>query len=215
MYIPGHFQQTDRLALVEFIEAHGFALLVSHVAGELFATHLPLLVDREAGPHGCLLGHVARANPQWHELAGQDVMAIFSGPHAYVSPSWYESDNVVPTWNYVAVHAHGRCELVEDDESVAEILARSVAAFERSQAEPWTFDSADAYFRKLMKAVVAFRIPLAKLEGKWKLGQNHPPERREKVVRRLAASADHDSQAIARLMTQSLQAKVEPQSGRQ
>ena len=205
MYVPSHFRQTDRSALFEFIEAHSFGLLVSHVAGELFATHLPLLVDRDAGPNGCLLGHVARANPQAKELAGQRVMAVFTGPHAYVSPSWYESENVVPTWNYVAVHVYGRCEGVDADEAVAAILSRTVAAFERSQGSPWALDSQSAYLAKLRRAIVAFRIPIAGIDGAWKLGQNHSAERREKVAQRLAASADPDAQTIARLMGETLE----------
>src|SRR5262245_55708329 len=105
MYIPTAFAETDPGTLFGFIEAYSFGLLVSTHQGGPFASHLPLLLEREAGPHGTLLGHMARANPQWHDLDGQEVLAVFSGPHAYVSPTWYESEQVVPTWNYVAVHA--------------------------------------------------------------------------------------------------------------
>ena len=120
MYIPAAFQQTDKTKLHDFIEANSFGLLVSTHGGEPFATHLPFLLERDAGPHGCLVGHVARANPQWHGLDGQTVLAVFSGPHAYVSPTWYEAENVVPTWNYVAVHAYGPCRLVEDPDRLTE-----------------------------------------------------------------------------------------------
>src|SRR4051812_5840105 len=106
MYVPAAFAEPDRGRLHEFIEAYSFGLLVSSHRGP-FATHLPFLLDRTAGPHGTLVGHMARANPQWHDLDGREVLAVFSGPHAYVSPSWYEADDVVPTWNYVAVHARG------------------------------------------------------------------------------------------------------------
>lgn len=100
MYVPSDFRQTDRSKIVEFIRAHSFGLLVSHLGGELFATHLPLLLDVDASGNGRILGHLARANRQWQELAGQEVMAVFTAPHAYVSPTWYESQQVVPTWNY-------------------------------------------------------------------------------------------------------------------
>src|SRR4051812_36029868 len=102
MYVPTAFAETDPAKLHDFIEAHSFGLLVSAPGGVPVATHLPLLLERSTGPHGCLVGHVARANPQWEGLDGKPVLAVFSGPHAYVSPAWYESENVVPTWNYVA-----------------------------------------------------------------------------------------------------------------
>src|SRR5438874_6033211 len=104
MYIPHAFAETDRTRLHDFIEQHSFGLLVSQFDGQPFASHLPFLLERTAGPKGCLIGHMARANPQWQQLGGQSGLAIFSGPHVYVSPTWYESEQVVPTWNYVAVH---------------------------------------------------------------------------------------------------------------
>src|SRR5262245_51222170 len=122
MYVPPAFQESDRSKLFDFVEAHSFGLLVSQLDGQLFATHLPLLVDRHSAAQGRLVGHVARANPQWRELADQQVLVVFSGPHAYVSPRWYEAENVVPTWNYVAVHAYGRCQLIDDPAALGDIL---------------------------------------------------------------------------------------------
>ena len=173
-------------------------------AGELCATHLPLLVRRDVGAHGQIVGHMARANPHWRTLADQNVLVVFSGPHAYISPRWYEAADVVPTWNYVAVHAVGRCEIVEDNEQATGILADYVAHYERSMPNPWTIDTATPFFRKLAKQIVAFRVDITRLEGKWKLGQNHATERREKVVRQLAKSADFNSQEMARLMRTAL-----------
>jgi transcriptional regulator len=201
MYLPAAFQEADRDKLFAFIEGHSFGLLVSTLGGELFATHLPLLLDREGG---CLLGHMARANPHWKELHGQDVLVVFSGPHAYISPALYEADQVVPTWNYVAVHAYGRCCLVEDPAAVEGILKMMVAAYEGARANPWPLDTTTDYFRKMVQAVVGFRVELRRLEGKWKLNQNHPPERREKVVATLAKSEDQDAREIARLMAERL-----------
>src|SRR5690349_10731309 len=146
MYIPTAFAEPDRGKLHDFIEAYSFGLLVSAHGGGPFATHLPFLLERDAGPHGTLVGHLARANPQWHGLDGQDVLAVFSGPHAYVSPSWYEADNVVPTWNYVAVHARGTFRLMDDPVAVQSILRASVATFERSMPAPWKLDTGTAYF---------------------------------------------------------------------
>jgi transcriptional regulator len=204
MYLPTAFQEADQGKLHDFIEAHSFALVVSTLSGELVASHFPLLLDRGAGPHGRLMGHLARANPQWHELEGQQVLAVFSGPHAYVSPTWYEAENVVPTWNYVAVHAYGICRLVEDPKAVEQILSRTVATYERGMANPWSIDPATGFFERMAKAVVGLEIAIARLEGKWKLSQNHPQERQEKVVRALAESAQPDAREIARLMADRL-----------
>lgn len=200
MFVPPHFAETGPARLFDFIDRHSFGLLVSTADGVPFATHLPFLLDRSAGPHGTLLGHVARANPQWRELAGQPVLAVFSGPHAYISPTWYETPNTVPTWNYVSVHAYGTCELIADEVEVLRILTDTVAKYESGMPQPWGFPPGDDFIRKLAAGIVAFRIPIDRLEGKAKLNQNHPPERRERVSAKLAASADPDSQEIARLM---------------
>jgi transcriptional regulator len=168
MYVPAAFAETDQGKLHDFIEAYSFGLLVSTHLGEPFATHLPFLLERHAGPHGMLVGHMARANPHWQGLDGQPVLAVFSGPHAYVSPTWYEAENVVPTWNYVAVHAHGTCRLVDDAEALAGILARTVATYERSMPKPRGIDTDGEFFRKHMRAVVGFRVQVSRLEGKWK-----------------------------------------------
>src|ERR1700677_1757380 len=102
MYIPTAFAESDPTKLHDFIEQHSFGLLVSQVDGQLFASHLPFLLERTTGSHGCLVGHMARANPQWKQITGQNSLVVFSGPHAYISPTWYESEQVVPTWNYAA-----------------------------------------------------------------------------------------------------------------
>jgi transcriptional regulator len=200
MYVPPAFARTEPAELFDFIEANSFAVLVSTHGGEPFATHLPLLLERDAGPHGTLVGHMARANPHWKDLDGQPVLVVFSGPHAYVSPSWYEAENVVPTWNYVAVHATGTFRLVDEPAAVAGILSAMVATYEAGMPRPWQLDSGTEYFRKMVGAIVAFRVEVTRLEGKWKLSQNQPPERREKVAAALEHSANPDARAVARLM---------------
>lgn len=204
MYIPKAFAETDRGKLYDFIEAHSFGLLVSAEAGVLVASHLPFLLERDAGPHGCLLGHFAKANPQWQGLDGKEVLAIFSGPHAYVSPSWYEAENVVPTWNYVAVHAYGTLRLVDDPDGLASILTAFVSTFERAMPKPWSLDTGTDFFRKFVQGIIGFRIEVSRLEGKWKLNQNHPEERRQKVVRKLAGSDDQAARETALLMAEML-----------
>lgn len=203
MYIPLAFTESDTSKLFDFIERHSFGLLVSRLDGQPFATHLPLLVDRKAGTHGALLGHMARANPQW-TADDPSVLAIFSGPHAYISPTWYESDNVVPTWNYVAVHVYGRLEVIADERHTRRILRDYVTFYEKSLPAPWQAADDDPYIAKLAAAVTAFQVHIERLEGKWKLGQNHPRERREKVVDALSLRPDENSQAIAALMAQTL-----------
>jgi transcriptional regulator len=205
MYIPAAFAETDPATLHEFIDAHGFGLLVSTHRGEPFVSHLPFLLEREAGPHGTLVGHMARANPHWQGLDGQEVLAVFSGPHAYVSPTWYEADNVVPTWNYVAVHAYGAFRLVDDLDALARILTATVGKYERPMARPWSFDPGSDFIRKQARAIVGFRIEVSRLEGKWKLNQNHPRERRERVIRALETSSDQDAREVARLMAEMLE----------
>lgn len=202
MYIPTYFRQTDVNKLHDLIEANSFGLLVSAQDGPPFATHLPFLLERGAGTHGTLVGHLARANPHWRGLDGREVLAVFSGPHAYVSPSWYEAENVVPTWNYVAVHAYGVCRLVEEPEALTRILTATVATYEAPMPEPWAPDAASEYAQKMVRAVVGFRIQIGRLEGKWKLNQNHPRERREKVIRALERSGGADARAVARLMAE-------------
>src|SRR5262245_58623650 len=113
MYITAAFAESDLTRLHDFIGQNSFGLLVSQVDGLPFATHLPFLLERTTGEHGTLVGHMARANPQWREASGQTVLTIFSGPHVYVSPTWYEDEQVVPTWNYAAVHVYGRARVIE------------------------------------------------------------------------------------------------------
>lgn len=190
MYAPAAFSITDRAAIHDVMRRHSFALLISNCGGEPFATHLPLLLDPDAGPYGTLLGHVAKANPHAELLNGRRVLAVFSGPHAYVSPTWYESPNTVPTWNYIAAHAYGTAEIVADEAAVMKMLADTATVYESGMPQPWSVPSSDEFVRKLAAGVVAIRIPIDRLEGKAKLNQNHPPERRERAAAKLAASAD-------------------------
>lgn len=200
MYLPSAFRVTDPARLLEFMRGHSFATLVSRVGGEPFASHLPLLVDAAAGPHGTLVGHMARANPQWRS-DDDCFLAIFHGPHAYISPTWYDDADVVPTWNYAAVHAYGRFRLLDDRQAVEEIVRQYVAFYERALPRPWALSASREYLDKMLAAIVGFRIEITRLEGKFKLNQNHPQPRRMRVVRALQGQGDENSLEIARLMT--------------
>jgi len=200
MYIPSVFAESDLAKLHDFIERNGFGVLVSQVDGEPFASHLPFLLGRNSGSHGTLIGHMARANPQWQQAHGQNVLSIFSGPHTYVSPTWYEAENVVPTWNYVAVHAYGKMQAIEEPALLLQIVKDFVTFYESSMPQPWTLNGSSDFVERLLRQIVGFRIEITRLEGKWKLNQNQPEERREKVALALQKQPDDDSQAIAAMM---------------
>jgi transcriptional regulator len=204
MYIPPAFAETDRFKLHEFIEQHSFGLLVSELAGVPLASHLPFLLDRNTGQHGTLIGHMARANPQWQNLSEQTVLAVFQGPHTYISPTWYEAENTVPTWNYLAVHVYGRIVLVEDESALLEIVQQTVSRYERHMPRPWTADLSTKFVSGLLAQIVGFRIEIEKIEGKFKLNQNQPRQRQEKVAAALAVQGGENAQAIATLMQMNL-----------
>jgi transcriptional regulator len=200
MYIPAAFAESDVAKLQDAIERYSFAILTSGAADGLMASHLPLLVDRTSGPHGTLLGHMARASGHWRAAAGQPVLALFSGPHAYISPRWYQAPQTVPTWNYVAVHAYGQLEVIEDEDAALELLQRTVRFYESPQTQPWELNELPQFVEKLVRQIVAFRIPIERLEGKWKLNQNRPSEQRARVIDELSRQATDDARAIAELM---------------
>lgn len=205
MYIPQSFAEVDRDKLHDFIEKHSFATLVSLDGGEPFASHLPLLLNRNAGEFGMLRGHMARANPQWRHAENRNVLAIFSGPHTYISPTWYGATNVVPTWNYVAVHVYGILRLVTDEHRVQQIVRQSVEFYERSLPVPWSTDDTEPGFVDgLLGGIVGFEIAIDRIEGKWKLNQNHDSARRKNVIRALRKAGGEDQSRIADLMAETL-----------
>lgn len=201
MYIPEVFREDDPAPLAALMAQASFALLVTTDAEGLpFATHLPLLYEGEEGAKGTILGHMARANPQWrHFENGEPALAVFSGPHAYVSPSWYETHPSVPTWNYAAVHAYGRPRLMEAVATRA-LLGRLVATYEAGSATPWRLQLPEKYEAMMLRGIVGFRIPVERLEGKFKLSQNRDATDRGNVAAKLAASGFDDGRAVAKLM---------------
>ena len=205
MYTPTSFVENDLKTLHDFMEQHSFATLISAEEHDPFASHLPLLIERDRGTQGVLTGHFARANPHWQMTSGQRVLLIFHGPHAYISPGWVKSTTMVPTWNYVAVHAYGVLRTLDDPGQVRDILMRMVSRYESPREQPWSMDLADdAFIEKLTSAIVAFEVEIDRLEGKWKLSQNHPTERREQIISGLLDTARSDEAQIARLMKETL-----------
>ena len=202
MYIPPAFKVEDASKLAEFIQQHSFATLITHDGSAPFASHLPMLFDPGAGDHGVLVSHMARANPQWqHFASGSEVLAIFHGPHSYISPSWYETDLAVPTWNYSTVHAYGIPNLIEEHERVVSVLRDTVSEYESTFERPWAGSLPEDFRDKLMQGIVAFEIPITRIEGKFKLGQNRSAADIKGVFDALSGSEDAGSRAVAGMMS--------------
>lgn len=206
MYTPSAFSEQDLLTLQQHIQGTRLATLVTHGKLGLQAIHVPLLLRPGQGPNGTLYGHLARANPQWQELAeGGEVLVIFPGADAYVSPSFYpskaEHGKVVPTWNYVAVHAYGEAEVFDDAERLLNLVSALTDRHEAGRDKPWKVADAPApYIDSMLKAIVGFALPIQRLEGKRKLSQNRSAADSAGVQQGLAASADSQDQALAQLM---------------
>jgi transcriptional regulator len=202
MYIPKDFAVADQGALHDLIDDYSFGLLVATASdGTIEAAHVPFLLERGRGPHGTLLAHVARANPIWQAFAAdRDALAIFQGPHTYVSPRWYMAERAVPTWNFAAAHAYGVPALL-DDAGAADVVGRLSAKHEAGMARPWSPDQVDGKFLAGMRQhIVAFAIPIARLQGKFKMSQNRPEEDRVRVVAALKAAGHADGLAVAEFM---------------
>lgn len=216
MYTPPAFREDDPAILAEIIRTARLPMLVTATAAGPLATPLPLILDQSEGPHGVLYGHLARANPQWTTPALGEALAIFPGPDAYVTPSWYaskaEHGKVVPTWNYVAVHAYGPIEFFEDEDRLRQAVTRLTDLHEGQRADPWAVtDAPEAFVRAQLKGIVGLRLPITRLEGKRKLSQNRPEADRRGVAEGLAQSEVESDREVARLIPVDLGA-LEPAS---
>jgi transcriptional regulator len=200
MYVPALNDERDVGKLVDVIEAHPFATLVTPAAAQLWISHLPLSVRRE-GDQIVLAGHVARANEHWRAFDGAPTTAIFHGPHAYVSPTWYATAPAVPTWNYVVVHVTGRVH-VRDDAAMSEALVRELTTrFEEAPPTGWSLDGVpDDLKRNLVAAIVSFELRAETIEGKLKLGQNRSAADRAGAAAALEASGGAAARALAEMM---------------
>ncbi|NMY42542.1 FMN-binding negative transcriptional regulator [Pseudomonas sp. WS 5013] len=206
MYLPSAFRQDDLAELHAQLQASPFALLTSAGATGVQASHLPLLLAPDEGEFGTLYGHFARANPHWRDLQdGAEALTVFSGPDAYISPGWYpakaEHGKVVPTWNYIAVHARGPVELIEEPERLLQIVSRLSDQHESGRERPWAVsDAPREYIDSMLRAIVGFALPIRRLEGKWKLGQNRSAADQAGVRDGLASSpSPRDRELAARM----------------
>jgi len=201
MYVPEHFKEANPERISALIEGHPLGMLVTAPEGLPFASHLPFIFERPADSQGKLLGHMARANPQWqHFSTDSEVLAVFQGPHAYVSPSWYSSPGV-PTWNYAVVHLRGTPRLIERESELEALVERLTHVYESRMPNPWKPNLAGERRTKLLNMIVGFEIEITDIQGKFKLSQNRPPEDRRSVVEKLSRSDNQTEAAIAKLMS--------------
>jgi transcriptional regulator len=203
MYIPESFREDRVPVLHDAMRRIGFATLVTLGGDGLTASHIPLLIDPDPAPYGTVRGHVARANGQWRDLSPEvPALAVFLGVQGYVSPSWYptkaKTGKVVPTWNYVAVHAYGPLRVIEDPQRLLDIVTRLTERHEAGSERPWRVtDAPEAFVQGMLRAIVGFEMPIERLEGKWKLSQNRPDEDRQGVVEGLTRKGREADLALA------------------
>jgi len=201
MYLPEHFTETDPERISQLIDTNPFGMLVTSPEGVPFISHLPFLLERSSASGGKLLGHMARANPQWrHFASGNEVLAVFHGPHAYVSPAWYSSPGV-PTWNYAVVHVRGKPVLIEDESILESLLVRLTRVHESQRPEPWEPDLAGERRAKLLGMIAGFEIEITAFQAKFKLSQNRPADDRLRVIDELGRSDNQAGVEVARLMS--------------
>ena len=197
MYVPPKFQNKDTSSILEFIRQHSFGILVSQGADRIMATHIPLELSKDEAK---LTGHVSRANPQWKNFkSGDEVLAIFSGPHAYISSSWYNHENV-PTWNYLAVHVYGTIKIIEG-EKLYDSLRQLIATHEAASTHPVSIDTMSPdYVRKSIQGIVGFEIDITKIEAAQKLSQNRDRENHERIMAALDKRHDNGAKEISAAM---------------
>ena len=206
MYIPPAFRVDDIADIHRAIREARSATLVTATKEGLMGTPLPMLLNEGEGPNGTLYAHVARANPQWKLTPSGEAMAIFAGPEAYVSPSWYatkqETHKVVPTWNYVAVHAYGPVEFFDDADRLLDVITRLTDLHEHARKDRWAVADAPADFIKAqLKGIVGLRMPITRLDGKRKMSQNRNPADRAGVINELSESRRPEDHLVASLIT--------------
>ena len=199
VYLPPHFTETDETVLLAHVERNDFGLLITQRDG-LIASQVPFLAERRDGKLH-LLGHLARPNPQCAALDGGEALAIFTGPHAYISPSWYATGPAVPTWNYASVHAYGVARAIADKDWLNDLLRRLSERHEAREPAPWRMQDQPAPFLDgMLGGIIGFEIAVSRLEGKFKLSQNRPATDRPRIVAALEARDDAESHGVARLM---------------
>jgi transcriptional regulator len=200
MYIPEYFKNENIDSVREFINENGFAILVSQVAGKPWATHIPLILNKDGNDKDILTGHISRANVQWKDFGkNEEVLTIFSGPHTYISPSWYNHENV-PTWNYLAVHVYGKIHIIEG-EHLKKQLSKLVDKYESKMSHPVSVDKMSKdLVETQMRGIVGFEIEITNIQAAMKLSQNRDAENYQRVINELERRKDINASDIARIM---------------
>ena len=201
MYIPASFDISDQRIIESFIDRYAFATLITSSSAGLIASHIPITLRKRRNAN-YLIGHVARANNQWRAFDGKgEALAIFHGPHAYVSPTWYATSPAVPTWNYAAVHVYGKPTACEERDFTKAALVDLVTKYESTRSNPWRAEGlAPDVFDKLASAIVAFEMPVERIEGQFKLGQNRSREDRAGMLAGLEREGTSDAELLARFI---------------
>lgn len=206
MYTPRSFRVEHLPTLHALIREYSFGILVSQEGNRPVATHLPFMVDADRGPNGTLIAHMARANRHWKSWTDDtQVMTIFQGPHAYISPAWYEDQETVPTWNYATVHAYGRPRQIHDPVSLRPMVEALVDLHDGYSEAGWDRSQMESVMHIELQAIVGFEIPIDSIEGKFKFNQNRSREDQEGVVRALEASKDELQRDVAAIMRQNVE----------
>jgi transcriptional regulator len=203
MYIPKYYEENDTEKLVEFMQANSFAVMVTAVGGSPWGTHLPFVVKQESGKI-VLTTHMSRANEQWKTLEEQEVLVIFTGPHAYISPSSYEKKQNVPTWNYIAAHAYGKPRIISEQDKVKEVLEAMIHTYEEAYYRQWK-ELSQEYVDSMIKGIVAFDIEVTRLQGKYKLSQNKTVNEQRNIISKLEKNEDSSIAGVAKLMKDNLE----------
>ena len=198
MYVPKHFEETDPSILKGLMREFSFALLVTAREGVPIGTHVPLHIN-DSGENVRLWGHLARANTHWQDFDGQrEAMAVFQGPHSYISPNWYASEDLPPTWNYAIIHAYGRPKIIEDTDEIKEILSQLVRSNENDLTGNWRIGKlTKKNMTAQLKSIVVFEIPIDRLEGKFKMSQNRGPEDAQGAAEGLRAIGNPNAETVA------------------
>ncbi len=205
MYTPPAFREDDPSILRQIIREARLSTLVTATHEGLQATPLPLFLDETEGEHGVLYGHLAKANPQWKTAPAGEALAIFMGPDAYITPSWYaskrEHGKVVPTWNYAAVHAHGPVEFFEDEARLLQVVTRLTNLHEAPREQPWAVsDAPEPFIKSQLKGIVGMRLTITRIKGKRKMSQNRPDPDRQGVAAGLAESDRATDRLVATMI---------------
>jgi transcriptional regulator len=204
MYVPSQFEENRPEVLHQLIGEHPLGMLVTLDPDGLNANHIPFEFDPEPAPYGVLRAHVARSNPVWRTFSADvEALVVFQGAQAYISPAWYatkqQDGQVVPTYNYMVVHAYGAMHVIDDPVWVRGLVERLTDRHEAGRASPWKVaDAPRDYIDKLLSAIVGIEIPISKLVGKWKVSQNQPQANRDGVVNGLSEIGDDNATGMAR-----------------